>query len=83
MRYGAETKLSPDEVLNRARAYFGEGGKVGLPETETETGPASATFATEAGGVTVSAIANDAVTAVTILSREYDYWAERFLNELR
>jgi hypothetical protein len=81
MRYGAETKLSVDEVLHRARTYFGAGGKLGLPETET--GPESATFATEAGGVTVSAIANDDGSAVTILSREYDYWAERFLNELR
>jgi hypothetical protein len=81
MRYGAETKLPPDQVLDRARAFFGEGGKVGLPETET--GPEGATFATEAGGVTVMAAPSEGGSAVTILSREYDYWAERFLSELR
>lgn len=81
MRYGAETKLTPEEVLDRARAYFGTGGKVGLPETEH--GPTSAIFATAAGGISVSAVPTDDRTVVTILSREYDYWAERFLDELR
>jgi hypothetical protein len=80
MRYGTETKLTPEEVLERARAFFGPGGELGLPETSPAQG--SATFGTETGGVSVSANSMDGRTEVTILSREYDYWAERFLREL-
>lgn len=80
MRYGTQTKLSPDEVLDRARTFFGVGGELGLPETPG--GPGSLTFATEAGGVNVSTTASEGRTEVTVLSREYDYWAERFIREL-
>lgn len=80
MRYGTQTKLSPDEVLDRARAFFGTGGELGLPETQS--GSDSATFATQSGGVSVNATAANGQTDVTVLSREYDYWAERFIREL-
>jgi hypothetical protein len=80
MRYGAETRLSPDEVLARARAFFGAGGELGL--TEAPAGPESVTFAGPDGGVGVNAHRHDAKTEVTILSREYDYWAEQFLRKL-
>jgi hypothetical protein len=80
MRYGTETRLTPEEVLDRARAFFGPGGEVGLPETAAEQG--TVTFAAEIGGVSVSATSMDRRTDVTILSREFDYWAERFIREL-
>jgi len=81
MRYGTETRLSPEQVLERARAFFGPESDLGLPETSA--GPGGAVFATEAGGVEVSAVANDGKTEVTVLSREYDTWAEQFLRRLR
>ena len=81
MRYGTETRLSPDEVLDRARALFGENGELGLPETAS--GPESLTFAAPSGGVNVSATATSGHTDVTIISREYDYWAERFIRDLK
>jgi hypothetical protein len=80
MRYGTETRLTPEEVLERARTFFGPGGDLGLPETAT--GQGSATFAAETGGVNVRASSMDGRTEVAILSREYDYWAERFIREL-
>jgi len=80
MRFGTETRLTPEEVLDRAREFFGPGGEVGLPETERVQG--SVTFAAEIGSVNVSARSMDGRTEVTILSREFDYWAERFLREL-
>jgi hypothetical protein len=80
MRYGTETKLPPNEVLDRARAFFGVDGELGLPETPS--GPESLTFAAPSGGVNVSATATGEHTDVTIISREYDYWAEKFIREL-
>ena len=55
------------------------GGERGLPEA---AGPAGAVaFAGPDRGVSVNALATDGKTEVTILNREYDYWAERFLPE--
>ena len=81
MRYGAETSLAPAEVLTRARAFFGAGGELGLPEAPGPAGTAAS--AGPDGGVSVSAHATDGKTDVTILSREYDDWVERFLPELQ
>lgn len=80
MRYGTETKLTAEEVLDRAREYFGIGGELGLPEASTQSG--SVTFCGAGGFVNVTAANVDGITDVTILSREFDYWAERFLRKL-
>lgn len=81
MRYGTTTKKSVEDVLDRAHAFFGPGGELGLPETSSTSGTAS--FGDETGGVVVTAEASGpGETGVTILSREYDHWAERFLQEL-
>ena len=80
MRYGTETRSGPDEVLAQARAFFGAGGELGL--IEAPGGPETITFAGPDGGVSVGAHPHDGKTEVTILSREYDGWAERFVREL-
>jgi hypothetical protein len=80
MRYGTQTDLTPNEVLARARSYFGPGGKLGLPEVPGQ--PEGVTFAAPSGGVSVSAHTTDGRTEVIVLSREYDYWAERFIRDL-
>jgi hypothetical protein len=80
MRYGTQTKLTAEEALDRARSFFGPGGEVGLPEARL--GHGSVTFGDETGFVNVSAANVDGITDVTVLSREYDYWAERFLRRL-
>lgn len=80
MRYGIQTRLAQNEVLDRACAYFGPGGEVGLPLTQREL--RSVTFAADIGSVTISVEPTNDGTDVTILSREFDYWAERFMREL-
>lgn len=80
MRYGTETSLTPEEVLQRAREFFGPGGELGLPEIAS--GQGTATFTTEVGGMSVSASSMNGRTEVTILSREFDSWVERFIREL-
>jgi hypothetical protein len=80
MRYGTETRSAPEAVLAQARAFFGVGSELGL--LEAPGGPESITFAGPDGGISVGAHRHDEMTEVTILSREYDYWAERFLRQL-
>lgn len=80
MRYGTETRSEPEEVIARARTFFGVDGDLGL--MEAPGGPESITFAGPDGGVNVSAHRHDGQTEVTILSREYDSWAERFIRDL-
>jgi hypothetical protein len=80
MRFGTETRLEPAEVVRRARAIFGPDGELGLPELPS--GVDSVTFGTEIGHVTIQVTPHEGHTAVTVESREYDSWAERFIREI-
>ena len=80
MRYGAESRLSVDELLGRARSFFGPGGELGLTETPG-INRQEIQFVAPDGGVSVSAQRDGSRTEITILSREYDHWVERFLRE--
>jgi hypothetical protein len=80
MRYGTETRLTSEELLDRARDYFGVSGELGLPEVSTHAG--TITFCDGIGFVSVHADNIDRRTEVTILAREYDYWAKRFIRDL-
>lgn len=80
MRFGTETRLAPDEVVKRARAFFGPEGELGLPERPA--GVDSIMFGTETGSVTIQIEPRDEHTDVTVLSREYDSWAEQFIRKL-
>lgn len=80
MRFGTASKLAPDEVARRARAFFGPDGELGLPERPS--GVDSVEFGTETGSVTIQVEPRDGHTDVTVLNREYDSWAERFVRNL-
>lgn len=81
MRYGTTTQRSAEDILDRAHAFFGPGGELGLPETSSTSGTAS--FGNETGGIVVAVEeSGKGENEVTVLSREYDYWAERFIKEL-
>jgi hypothetical protein len=82
-RYGKETTLPPRTVLRLAREFFGPGSDLGLALTKdslVEIG-----FTGSGGSVEVSArpkIGEVQTTDVSILSIEFDYWAEQFLVAL-
>jgi hypothetical protein len=82
-RYGKTTRLSPKEVILRARDHFGPEGEVGLPIARESWN--EVVFAGGGGSVAVTALPQAGAagpTVVELLSREYDYWAERFLGTL-
>jgi hypothetical protein len=77
--YSVETKLSPEETIERAMAYFGEGG-LGLEPTERN--PCCVYFEGGGGHVLVTAIAGEKKTTVELETREWDYHVKRFMREI-
>ena len=82
-RYGKETKLPPKAVLAHAQTFFGPDGALGLAIISASWNEVR--FEGGGGGVEVTALPRAGelgTTDVTVLSREYDQWAERFLADL-
>jgi hypothetical protein len=80
-RYSVKTKLSPEEAIKKATAYFGEGG-LGLEMVEQD--PCCVSF-TGGGGhvsVTAGAVEGKKETTVTLETREWDYHVKRFMREI-
>jgi hypothetical protein len=80
-RYGVETKLSPEETIKKAMAYFGEGG-LGLEMTEQN--PCCVYFVGGGGHVSVmvGTVEKKKKTTVTLETREWDYQVKRFMREI-
>jgi hypothetical protein len=78
-RYGVETKLSPGEVIEKALAYFGEGG-LGLEVTEQ--GDCCAAFVGGGGHVRVTATDGAPKTAIELETREWDYDVKQFVRKI-
>jgi hypothetical protein len=80
-RYGIETRLSPEEAVKKAMAYFGEGG-LGLEVSEQN--PCCAYFVGGGGHVSVTASTeeNKKKTTVTLETREWDYHVKQFIREI-
>ncbi|NIO72563.1 MAG: hypothetical protein GTN71_26970 [Anaerolineae bacterium] len=80
-RYSVKTKLSPEDAIKKAKAYFGEGG-LGLEMSEQN--PCCVYF--EGGGghvtVTVGAVEGKKETTATLETREWDYQVKRFMREI-
>ena len=79
-RYGKESTLAPRAVLRLAREFFGPGSELGLSLTQDSL--IAVAFAGSGGMVEVSARPNPGDpqrTDVSILSIEFDFWAEEFL----
>lgn len=77
--YGIETELSPEEVLEKAKAYFGEGG-MGL--TLAEEGECCLTFEGGGGHVTVSVANGEGKTDVDLITREWMYDVREFIKTI-
>lgn len=79
LRIAAKTKLSPEEVIKRALAFFGAGG-YGLTVKE-QTGDY---VCLEGGGglVEVTASAKRKGAEVEVVSQEWDYQAKEFIGSI-
>ena len=79
LRMAAKTKLSPEEIVKRAVAFFGPGG-YGLEVKEQ----ASGYICLEGGGgvVEVTASAQAKGASVELVSREWDYQVKEFLGTI-
>lgn len=79
-RYGKETRRSPEQVLERALAFFGPAG-LGLTVEEQS---ACCLRLTGGGGYVLVQVgaAESGRTSVILETREFDYQAARFLETL-
>jgi hypothetical protein len=78
-RYSVETKLNPEEAVEKATAYFGEGG-LGLKLVEQ--GPCCVYFEGGGGHVYVTAVTGEKRAVVDLETREWDYHVRRFMREV-
>ncbi len=78
-RYSVETRLSPEQAIQRAVSFFGKGG-VGLDMTEQ--GDCCVHFVGGGGHVRVTVTAGDPRTTVELETREWDYDVKQFMRKL-
>ena len=76
--YSVETKLSPEKIIAKAVATFGEGG-AGLDVTEQSR--CCARFEGGGGHVFVT-VSEGAKTKVDLETREWDYQVRQFMQRL-
>lgn len=79
MRYVAESRLPPEEIVAKATSFFGEGG-IGL-EKSSQT-PCCVHFVGGGGYVTVGAAEVEGKTEVELETIEWDHQVEKFMQEL-
>ncbi|HEM62558.1 MAG TPA: hypothetical protein ENO24_09720 [Chloroflexi bacterium] len=77
MRYGADTKLSASEVLDKAEKYFGPEG-LGLEVTSRDD--CCLSLAGGGGHVTVT-VTEGEKTSLDVETQEWDYQVKKFLAE--
>ena len=77
-RYSVEAKLNPEEAIQKAVTYFGEGG-LGL--NMTDHSPCCARFEGGGGHVLVTASTGEK-TAVELETREWDYDVRQFMRRI-
>lgn len=81
-RYSVETKLSPEKAVERAEAYFGEGG---LELEAVRQDPCCVSLEGGGGYVTVTASREEEerMTTVELETREWDAPVRNFMRQLR
>lgn len=77
--YSVETKLEPEEAVEKAVQYF---SKEGLGLEMDRKNPCCATFTGGGGHVTVTAFKEEGKTTVELETREWDYQVKRFMGEI-
>jgi len=77
--YTVRTRLRPDEAVERALAFFGEGG-LGLTVERQE--PCCLYLVGGGGHVQVTVKEGEKHTEVDLLTREWDYQVKQFMHEI-
>jgi hypothetical protein len=77
-RYGVNTKLSPEEIIQKAVGFFGKDG-VGLEVTDRSR--CCAYFEGGGGHVRVK-VSEGKTTEVELVTREWDYDVKRFVRKV-
>jgi hypothetical protein len=75
----ATTKLSPDEVIQSLKKYFGSGGQ-GLEITDEQR--SCVAFAGSGGLVTAEVCPWGRRTKVNLVAQEWEYQAREFISQL-
>jgi hypothetical protein len=81
LRIGTRTKLSPEATIERAIAFFGPDGGLGLKVNDRTAD--SVCFTDVNGGVDVYACAEEDGTSVDLVSREWDGQVKEFIGKIR
>jgi hypothetical protein len=77
--YSVRTRLSPDQVIERAVLAFGPEG-LGLEISERDA--CCVTFLGGGGHITITPAAGEGRTTVDLETREWDYHVKRFMREI-
>jgi len=75
----AKTKLTPEEVVNRLKKFFGKGG-LGLELTEDA--PQCLTFEGGGGYVTATLCLEEGKTRINLVAQEWDRQVKEFVSGL-
>jgi len=79
IRVAKKTRLKPNEVVERAANFFGEGGEA---LKEKERGACCISFEGAGGYVAVSIIDEEKHRMVDVESREFEYQVKQFLEKI-
>ncbi len=77
--YSVKTRGSPEEAIQKAKAFFGEEG-LGLEMVQES--PCCITLQGGGGHVTVTANENEGKTEVELETREWDYQVKQFMRQV-
>jgi len=79
IRIAKQTRLKPEDIMERASKYFGKGGE---ELQEMQRNLCCISFEGVGGYVSVSVVEEDKHRVVDVESREFEYQAKRFLEKI-
>jgi len=79
LRIGATSKLVPQEVIERAKKFFGVGYGLKVRESSDD----GAAFEGGGGGVVINVVPEGKGSSVEIESHEWDYQTKEFLRQIK
>ena len=79
IRIAKNTRLKPEDIIERASKYFGKGGQ---ELTETQRNLCCISFEGIGGYVAVSVTEENNYRTVDVESREFEYQARQFLDKI-